>query len=109
MTSESPFDAGDQGKVSKRKSKAKLTAEREVADISAVLDTYEGRAFVWRLLEHSGMYETSFRGEETHRMAMAEGKRNFGIWLLNELLTIDPNYYIIIRNEAVSRDTREKE
>jgi len=40
-------DVGDKEQVKKRKSKAQLEQERQDEDLRKVLETYEGRSFIW--------------------------------------------------------------
>ena len=101
-------DAGDREKVKAAEKKRKLARRLELENLRKMLSTYEGREFVWRLLERCGVSCTSFRGEDTHRMAFQEGQRNVGLWTTEEVLTAYPETYTIMRDEAVSRDTPRK-
>lgn len=44
-----------------------------------VLSTHQGRRFMWRLLEKTGMFDVGFHGESTHNTSFAAGMRNFGL------------------------------
>lgn len=97
-------DIGDEEQVGRRKTRAQLAREREVADTAKVLDTAAGRAFIWRLLEKGGFHTLSFSGEETHLTAFKEGRRDMANWALAECLTARPQCYNVMRAEAEERD-----
>ena len=42
-------------------------------------------------------------------MERFEGKRDVGLWAVEEAFTADANAYNIMKNEAVSRDTTSKD
>lgn len=69
-----------------------------------LLGTYEGRAFIWSLLGRTGVHRTSFRGENTHETAFAEGERNIGLWTEQRVLTEGMASYNIMRTEAEARE-----
>ena len=78
----------------------------EFNSASKVLNTYDGRAFVWALLTETGIHRTSFVGEFPMTMAYNEGCRKIGIWVENWLFTIDNKLYIMMREEAEEREQR---
>ena len=102
-------DTGDEVQVRERKLTRKIRRTNEIAYLHQLLDTYGGREFVWRLFGQCGLYQASFRGEDTHQSAFQEGKRGIGLWALDEVLTAHPEAYTMMRDEAVSRDTLTKE
>lgn len=97
-----PYDAGDEAKVQKRKTKAQLAREKELEDFKQILATKAGRAFLWRLLEWCGVYHTSFTGNST--TFFNEGKRDIGLKLIEEIFSADPKAYGLLREEAVYKD-----
>ncbi len=101
--SEEAEDVGDVKQVKEKKSAVKLAREREIAELHAILGTYGGRAFIWRLLEQCGVYQAA--STDPHGIFRSEGKRDVGLWALEEVFTSDPAAYTIMRNEAVSRET----
>ena len=100
------FDAGDEGTVKKRKTKVKHDTQAYEEYLRQTLSTYHGRAVLWTLLERTTPFRTSFRGEATHEMAAAEGKRSVGMELFDDILRIQANAYIMMQSEAEDRERR---
>ena len=65
-------------------SREELRKDQEAADLQALLGTRGGRAFNWRLLSQCGIYQSSL-SENIVEMAAKEGRRNVGLWVLNEV------------------------
>jgi hypothetical protein len=99
-------DVGDEKQVKTRKTAMQLRRENEVENLRAILKTAGGRAFIWLLLEQCGIYQSA--AGDPYEVARGEGKRDIGLWAMNEVFTSDPQAYTIMRNEAVSRDTKKK-
>jgi len=104
-------DTEDQGVGSKatvkfNKSKAALRAEEELANFMVVVGTRAGRAVLWALMSSGGPYKLSYQGENTHETAFLEGRRSLSLEILHKLFTDAPAEYMLMQNEAVSRDTR---
>lgn len=104
MTEEKSYDSGDEAQVQKRKSKDDRRRTAEVRDLKKLLDTYEGRHWIWKLIDLSGTHGCSFVAGYPDVTAFNEGARKFGTILLNEVLTSDPNAYMIMRMEAEKRN-----
>ena len=105
-------NVGNKKQVKKKKSAVKMQRDQEIEEFYQILNTYGGRAFIWRLLEQCGVYIAA--SPDLTMMARGEGKRDVGLWALNEVFTSKPEAYIIMRKEAVirqgvvSRDTNEE-
>ena len=104
MSGIEPYDTGEETQVKQKKTKAQLNRERELEALRNILSTYDGRAFLWRLLEECGIYTSSFTGNST--TFFNEGKRHVGLWTLNEIMDVNPNSYQQMRVEAVERNKR---
>ena len=78
-------DVGDPKQVKAKKSKHQLAREQEIADLHAILQTYGGRAFIWRVLEQCELYRAAPGGSEA-----------------------DGTAYSKMRDEAVTRQTKQK-
>lgn len=104
MSELEPYDTGEETQVKQKKTKAQLNREREIEALRNILSTYDGRAFLWRLLEECGIYTSSFTGNST--TFFNEGKRHVGLWTLNEIMDVNPNLYQQMRVEAVERNKR---
>lgn len=70
--------------------------ERQVFD--RVLSTETGRAFLWYLFNL-----TDFPGEGARGDMLADGRRNVGLDLFNNVMARDPAAYAAMVNEAAAR------
>jgi hypothetical protein len=75
-----------------------LSRRDEETDIEVILSTENGRRFVSRLLERSGIYRSNFPTEPL-AMAFREGERSIGLWLRAEVRLIDEAAYKRMINE----------
>ena len=100
-----PEDVGDEEQVKDRKISAKLAREEDVECLRAMTETYEGRSVLWRILGQCLLFQPSYTGEANGTF-VNEGKRNIGLWLVDEVFTSNPNAYTMMTDEAVSRDTK---
>lgn len=72
----------DNGKAEQAET-ARLARVQEIADLRTVMGTRQGRRFVWRLLELTGVYRTSYTGNaDTY---FREGARNVGLVLVRDI------------------------
>jgi hypothetical protein len=62
---------------------ARLARLEELNDLRTVMSTRQGRRFVWRLLEMTGIYRSSYTGNaDTY---FREGARNVGLVLMHDI------------------------
>jgi|GEM_PF-970952 len=92
-------DAYVVGQKTKRRSQA---TEKETEDFKKLIGTYEGRAFVWRILEKCEVYQTTFTGDAL-TSAFKEGKRFIGLAVMGEVFTASPVVYRLMQDEADER------
>jgi len=96
------YNAAERAHVRKAE---KAQADAEVARkeiITGLMSTPPGRAWVLYLLEAAHIFTTSFDRDPT-AMAFAEGERNQGLILLNEVLQHCPDSYILMLRERNER------
>lgn len=94
-----PFDLEGQQRAKADAEQRELTArENELADVQLLMSHPWGRRLMWRLLEKSGMYRTSFTGNST--TFFNEGMRNFGIMLTAAINDACPERYVEMVNEC---------
>ena len=91
------FNASDEKSVKSQKQKDKNIRDTELEDLRLLLSKQWGRRLVWRILEQSGMYRTSFTGNST--TFFNEGARNIGLWLVDEVLSADTDQYLSMIKE----------
>ena len=99
-------DVNDEKQVKRGKKALWRRRDEEIAQLKTVLNTYGGRAVIYRLLDECKLLSIAPYAGSIERF---EGRRDVGIWAMNEIFTSNPNAYNIMRREAVSRDTKEKE
>lgn len=84
---------------------AVLTRETEIGDLRWLMGDPRGRRVMWRLLEGSGIYRSSFSTDPLV-MAFAEGERNRGLRLLDEITQHCPKNLIEMQKEARTNERR---
>ena len=76
--------------------------KREIDALTEVLDTYNGRLTIWRIIEYCGLQNVApFDLDELQRF---EGRRDVGAWVRHEVFTSDLGADILMRTEAQKRD-----
>ena len=89
---------GNKRRQEERQSDSKDNRVKQVEDVKLIMSTKEGRRFMWRLLDFSGVYRTSFTGNS--ETFFKEGSRNVGLMLLNEIHEHCPESFITMLKEA---------
>lgn len=74
---------------SSKKLKADLIRKRELSDIAAVLQSREGRRFIWRLLESAGVFKTTMTGNSW--TYFNEGLRSLGLKIYSNVMDSCPD------------------
>jgi hypothetical protein len=93
-----PFDlAGQAADAEERAAKDKLEREAETEDWAWIMGEKRGRRIVWRLLERTGMYRTSFTGDNA--TFFNEGQRNIGLAIVARVMDAAPNAYGLMAGE----------
>jgi hypothetical protein len=91
-------NAADPNAVRKSEQKSKSARDRELNDFRFIVQTPEGRRYVWRLLSATGVFRTSFTGNST--TFFNEGMRNIGLMIMADLNEACPERYQQMMNEA---------
>lgn len=92
------FDAAE---INRRKAvEAKRLQERQKSDLRKVLSSAEGRRFVWRVIGEAGVFKGSFTGNS--ETFFREGKRDMGLFVLNDILKSHPDAFAQMQREAAS-------
>lgn len=81
--------------------------ERELSDVKAILELPEGRRFLWRVLSDAKVFASCFHEKESY-MAYLEGRRDVGLFVLNELTSANKNALTKIQNEHFSESGKKK-
>ena len=83
--------------------KKRLERETEESDIKWLMAGKQGRRIVWRMLERSGVYRSTFNSDSM-LMAFAEGNRNSGLMLMTQVTTLCPDEYAEMLRESKKHD-----
>lgn len=92
------YNAADEESVRTRKRKDEQIRDRELHDMRSVMETIEGRRFVWRLLSQAGVFRTSFTGNST--TFFNEGMRNIGLIVMADVQEACADKYLVMMNES---------
>ena len=103
---EKVFDAGDKKSVKRRKKGISKEVDRAAEEMAAVLATEGGRNVIWRIIQSTGMMESP-PGRATDIIRYT-GRQDIGRALLFEVLSTDPNAYILMQRSQQQRDMRMK-
>lgn len=69
----------------------RLKALQEADDLRSVLATEQGRRFMWRLLTQTGVFKSTFTGD--NETFFLEGQRNIGLFLLQDIMGLCPERF----------------
>lgn len=95
------IDVGSESQVKRRKLSAKLSREREIAEMKEILVTLGGRAVMWRILAICKIYDAPpTHPQDTFRHI---GRQDVGRELQKELFTCDFGAYMLMWQEAEER------
>lgn len=91
--SRDPIDlrARERDKI-EEESKKRARRAAELEDVKWLLQSPQGRRFIWRLLEKAGIYRSTFTGSAPHD-AFAEGIRSVGLMVIADVFAADPDAY----------------
>lgn len=78
--------------------KLKLSIDTEESDFKWLMSQKRGRRIVWRFLESSGVFRSSFNANSM-TMAFNEGNRNFGLKLMSQIHSLCPELYTEMAKE----------
>lgn len=92
-------DLTDEQIVAAAREKAERQRQREIEDLTQLMDTAHGRRFVWKLLGQCGVFRLSYSGELAST-SFNEGQRNIGLGLFAEIMAHCPNLYLLMAEEA---------
>jgi hypothetical protein len=99
--------------ASERKDVRRLEKAAKVADAArkdmmvGVMSTIAGRAWILEKLESASVFRTTFNTDSL-AMAFAEGNRNQGLILLNDIMQHCPDMYLLMMQERNSLDAKPK-
>jgi hypothetical protein len=77
--------------------KRKLAREQDKADFAWLMSDARGRRFIWRMLELTGVYRSSFTGNS--ETFFREGARNVGLAIIADIHEFAPESYVPMLEE----------
>lgn len=93
-----PLDTkGREHQDKERLADAKRKAEQALLDIEWLLSSVEGRRVLWRLLDLTGVYRSSYTGNS--ETFFREGARNVGLILLADIQRANPEGFLTMLKE----------
>ena len=90
-------NGSDKNQVKAAAGKEKRIREKELKDISSVLETKEGRRFVWRMLEHCKTFGSVMKGSAWTNYC--SGQQDVGHYIMAEVVEADPEYLFLMMRE----------
>src|SRR5262245_7475991 len=96
------YNAGERKDVRRAEKDAKLAEQQRRETITQIMDSIPGRRWMLEKLEECHVFRTSFHREPT-AMAFAEGQRDIGLKLLNDIMVSCPDHYILMMRESNER------
>lgn len=98
-------DVGDLDQLRAEVQAYELERAKEFEAIRLVMKTKTGRSFIWRLMTECKLYEAA--PDKRRTRDRCDGKRDIGLWIMNELDDADPKLYSKMRDEqSVSREPK---
>lgn len=98
MSSYDPLDLrGQEASRQKLTDAEKLARQIELEDFKWLMSSKRGRRIVWRWLERTGMFRSSFTGNS--ETFFREGQRNVGLVLMAQINDAAPDMYPVMLQE----------
>lgn len=94
------FDAGDEGKVAARKSRAQAVEEQRINGLRLVMESPDSRAWLWGLLAETRLFSECFTGNS--ETFFNEGKRGIGLRVFNNVMEHFPDLYMQMAKEGAN-------
>lgn len=91
-------DIGDGEQVGERREKLRRQSRQEAEDFKALMQQPAFRAFIWRLLGEAQVFQPIMTGNSY--TFMNEGKRQIGLWALEQINRLCPDLYVTMTKEA---------
>ena len=93
-----PLDLrGQERKKAKAEQHARFVSQRDRDDFKWLMDDRRGRRIMWRLLERTGVFRSSFTGNS--ETFFLEGQRNVGLMLMAQIHDACPEKYTAMLEE----------
>lgn len=98
MSNYDPLDLRGQERAKEQSDEVrKLSIDQEKMDMQWLMGSKRGRRIMWRLLERTGVYRSSFTGNS--ETFFREGQRNVGLMLMAQVHEVCPDQYAVMLKE----------
>ncbi|MGP9420079.1 Bbp19 family protein [Ewingella sp. AOP9-I1-14] len=93
-------DQEDQEQLSEEAhKKAVERLKRDDQDIENVMSTVSGRRFVWKQLQETRVFQSTFAGDN-NTTNFNEGQRNAGLRVFSDIMRVCPDMWLVMAKEA---------
>ena len=92
----------DEQPTAEQQKRQRELAERDAEDIRQVMSTESGRRVVWSVLEQGKVFASTFAVDPCVT-AFNEGQRNLALALFSRVMTVCPEQYLKMADEAKNR------
>ena len=99
------YDAGNAAHVQQRTEELEEEVAREAEWLKKIVDTYQGRWFLWRLMGRCKIFHKGYYGD-VNDLLVNDGMRTIGLEILTEVLTLHPKAFTLMQSEATARDNK---
>lgn len=89
----------DHTQVQKTRLLEEIDRDGEVGQLGTLLQDEGMRDFLWRVLSQCHIFQSTYQ-KNFGDMALLEGKRQIGLWLLSEICAADPQAEIAMKQKA---------
>jgi len=97
----------DKERVRKKGLQERLDRRTELNDMAYILSTRSGRRFIWRLLSETGIFKSSFTGNNT--TFFNEGRRDIGLRFLVDTQEFPDLYLLMVKESKQADEKADKE
>ena len=97
------YDTSDPAVVNNARKKAGRQKREELSVVGALMETRQGRGWLYGMLERTHIFQPSFVPGDTHQTAFREGERNVGLMILADIQASAPQLYTVMVDEGRPR------
>jgi hypothetical protein len=90
-------NAANKKEVEQANREEKFSYKQQLADIRLILESEQGRRFLWKYLSKCGVFKSSFTGNS--QTFFLEGQRNIGLQLMEDIMAADADAYVKMAKE----------
>ena len=98
-------NAADESQVEEARRREREARRQELQDMALLLESPVGRRIVWRILAQCGIFTDGW--DPSARIHFNAGKRNVGLWLLDEVMAANDEAYLLMQREAKPKETQD--